>query len=333
MLAGLAMRPRLPLTVIGGFLGAGKTTLLNRLLRDSRGRRFAVLVNDFGALNIDAELVANNAGDTISLTNGCVCCSIGDDLTRALIAVIEAPTRFDGVVIEASGVSDPWRIAQVGLADPALCLDGIVVLVDASECLEHAADPLLADSLRRQLKSADLILVNKADLVDAGELARVHAWLDSVAAPTPRVETAQADVPLALLSSSALSPAGRDQDHGDRHAHDEDSGLRSSHHGHAGHDHGQSFETWSLRPEKDFSAQALRALLCGMPAGVLRLKGIVRTDDHGWAEIQFAGRRGWLREAIEPPTEGAAIIAIGLRGRLPVQALNAAFAASSRAGD
>lgn len=326
-------RPRLPLTVVGGFLGAGKTTLLNRLLGESQGRRLAVLVNDFGALNVDAELIASNAGDTIALTNGCICCSIGDDLTAALIRVLESPAPFDAVVIEASGVSDPWRIAQVALADPALSLDGVIVLVDASACLAHAADPLLADSLQRQLKAADLIVVNKTDLVDAGQRQRVREWLTSVASKTPRFETMQAKVPTPLLSSSALSldgPARVDGDAGAAtSAADEVSERKHDHdHGHS-HDHGDLFETWSSQPGRKLSAKALRLLLRDMPTDVLRLKGVLRTDEHGWAELQFAGRHGSLRKAQTAPASGAAVIAIGLRGRLPVQALHAAFEAAS----
>jgi G3E family GTPase len=308
---------RLPLTVIGGFLGAGKTTLLNHLLRESRGRRIAALVNDFGALNIDAELIAANAGDTIALTNGCVCCSIGDDLSRALARVIEAGLPFDAVIVEASGVSDPWRIAQVGLADPALSLEGVIVLVDASAVLEHSRDPLLADSLERQLRGADLIVVNKTDRADALERERVHAWVERVAGKTPRIEAVNAAVPRTLMEGPAL-PA-------DRGAHAEACGHGDENH----HDHAEAFESWSWRPRAVLSAAALRGLLRDMPAGVLRLKGLVRSDEHGWAELQFAGKHGSLRRCAPPAGDTPAIaVAIGLRGRLPRVRLEQAFGAA-----
>ncbi|MEO6268812.1 MAG: GTP-binding protein, partial [Lautropia sp.] len=190
---------RLPLTVIGGFLGSGKTTLLNHWLRGAGQQRLAVLVNDFGSLNIDADLVAAASGDMIALTNGCVCCSIGDDMNRALIRVLDADPPFDAVVIEASGVGDPWRIAQVGLADPGLAFGGVIVLLDASAAQAQAGDPLLADSVLRQLRAADLVLLNKTDLVSAGELAEVRAWLEGVVGGAPVLETVAARVPPILL--------------------------------------------------------------------------------------------------------------------------------------
>ncbi len=309
---------RIPLTVIGGFLGAGKTTLLNRLLRESRGRRFAVLINDFGALNIDAELVASTTGDTIALTNGCVCCSIGDDLSSALIRVLASSAPFDAVVIEASGVSDPWRIAQIGLAAPELILEGVIVLVDASAVLDQARDPLLADSLQRQLKAADLIVLNKTDLVDERERLRVREWISMVVGPLPIFETAQAVVPLPLLSGIAqpcAEPGCDDADH--------DHPPNEAHH------HAEMFETWSCRPAFALSAQALRIALKNMPAGVLRLKGIVCTDEHGWSELQFSGRHGSLRKATAAPTGGAAVVAIGLQQRLPRAELDTLFGSSA----
>src|SRR3954471_13706975 len=138
----LRAAPRsLPFTVIGGFLGAGKTTLLNRLLVEPHGLRLAVLVNDFGRINIDAALVASRSADTIALTNGCACCSVSGDLTRALVDLAQREDPPHAIVIEASGVADPRSLAQVALANPALRLDALVTIVDAETLFTHAADP------------------------------------------------------------------------------------------------------------------------------------------------------------------------------------------------
>ncbi len=317
---------RLPFTVIGGFLGAGKTTLLNHWLRHAGGQRLAVLVNDFGALNIDAELVAASAGDTVALSNGCVCCSIGDDLAAALIRVIAERSRFDAVVIEASGVSDPWRIAQIGLADAALGLDGVIVLVDAAAVLAQAADPRLADSVERPLAHADIVVINHIDQVDATELAAVRAWVTGRAPRATLVLAEQARVPLPLLSGAASGVPEPADARGPACGH-----AHAGPPGDAVH-HDSQFETWAVEPRHVCSAAALRALLGAMPAGVLRLKGVVATDQHGWSELQFAGRHGNLRRAARPPVYGSALVAIGLRGRLPVHLLQQAIDAAAAAG-
>jgi G3E family GTPase len=304
-------RPPLPLTVIGGFLGAGKTTLLNHWLRHAGGQRLAVLVNDFGAIAIDAALVESRAADTIALANGCVCCQIGDDLTRALIRVLAAVPRYDAVVVEASGVADPARVAQFGRADPGLVLEGVVVLVDAGAVLAQAGDPLLADTLERQLRAADLIVVNKCDLASAAERGRVWAWAATVAGATPLFETAGARLPLPLLGGLELPRA--------------DTAAPTPR-----HDPATLFETWSCRPARRHTAQALRAWLQQPPAGLLRLEGLLRTDESTWSAIQFAGRQGSVQAAAAPTAE-VGVVAIGLRGRLPVDELEAFFTGSGSA--
>ena len=320
---------RLPFTVIGGFLGAGKTTLLNHWLRHATGQRLAVLVNDFGALNIDAELIEANAGDTIALTNGCVCCQIGDDLSLALMRVLDSGTPFDAVVVEASGVSDPWRIAQLGRADPRLQLDGVIVLVDASAALTQSRDPLLADTLERQLKAADLILVNKVDLIDSAQRSVLRRWVESVAGSVTQYDTERSIVPLPLLSGLALNDAHL------RHA-ETQAGCAGHGHGPTNvHDdpaHGAVFDTWSCRPAGTFEPEALRAWLKAPPPGLLRLKGVLRTGSadpgDGWSELQFSGRHGTLRNSSAPST-GAALVAIALRGQLPTAQLSAFFERAS----
>ncbi len=324
--------PRLPFTVIGGFLGAGKTTLLNHWLRHAAGRRLAVLVNDFGALNIDTELIAANAGDTIALTNGCVCCQIGDDLSLALMRVLDSGTPFDAVVVEASGVSDPWRIAQLGRADPRLQLDGVIVLVDASAALAQSRDPLLADTLVRQLTAADLIVVNKVDLCDSAQRSELRRWVESVAGSVTQVDTERAFLPLPLLSGLALNDAHL------RHA-DEQAGCAPHEHDPAHqHDdpaHGALFDSWACRPAGTFEPQALRAWLKAPPPGLLRLKGLLRTVSAGpgtdWSELQFSGRHGTLHHSAVPHN-GAALVAIALRGQLPAAQLSGYFERSGVRG-
>jgi G3E family GTPase len=314
--------PRIPFTVIGGFLGAGKTTLLNHWLRNAGGQRLAVLVNDFGALNIDAMLVEANHGDTIALSNGCVCCQIGDELSLALLRVLDSGRRFDAVIVEASGVADPWRIAQLGRADPRLTLDAVIVLVDASAALADSRDPLLADTLERQVKAADLIVINKCDLLPAGEHAALQAWIASLAGATPSLETTLARLPVTMLSMAYLpAPHAKSEEVPDRCDHHEHE------HDHGDPEHGAQFDTWSCRPTKVLSASALRTWLKAPPPGVLRLKGVLRTQADAtpaWSELQIAGRRGTLRDA-PAPGGGAALVAIGLHGKLPRAALSLFF--------
>ncbi|WP_454721827.1 MULTISPECIES: CobW family GTP-binding protein [Cupriavidus] len=323
-------RARIPLTVIGGFLGAGKTTLLNRILSQVDGLRIAVLVNDFGAVNIDAALVRRRGADTISLANGCVCCQIGDDLTDALIRVMAQPQPPEWIVIEASGVSDPWRIAQVGLADPMLSLDGVVVLADALAIRAQAADARLGETIARQLKAADLIVLSKAEDLPERARADLRQWLRQQAGNVPVLAAVHGDLPLPALTGVAWR-GGRAGAQPHRHHAGCGCGEPVS--------HGELFDTWLLDTAGTvLRAADLHARLNAMPPGVLRVKGVVRTDRYGITELQFAGRRGTLRrlpatpsadmQAAMPADASAhgMVVAIGLRGALPKAALAQLFA-------
>lgn len=148
---------RVPFTLLGGYLGSGKTTLVNHALATSGGRRLVVLVNDLGAINIDVDLIAEHAGSTMSLTNGCVCCSIADDLGQTLEEIRAFTEPPDHILMELSGVAEPARVAPWA-ATTGYRLDGIVVTADAEQIDAQLTDELVGDSVRAQLVSADLVV-------------------------------------------------------------------------------------------------------------------------------------------------------------------------------
>ena len=315
--AALKMTTKIPFTVIGGFLGAGKTTLLNNWLRDLNGARVALLVNDFGELNIDASLIAGNHGDTIALTNGCVCCNLGDDLTQSLIKVLDKQPPFDAVIVEASGVSDPGRIAVMAQAAPELQRDAVLVMVDSSMLLKQWQDPLLVDTLKRQLHSADILVLNKIDLVDTKAIAQIMDHLNIHASEIPIVKAVEGRVPASILTGLKLtdfqhSCCDQSPDHEANHFHEDSNNL-----------HGNQFETWSAHPSQIWTLQQWETAFKVLDGSVLRMKGLVRSQEYDWTEVQWAGRRLHLKRAAQSPADGkATLVAIGLRSRLPHHILN-----------
>jgi hypothetical protein len=171
-----------PITILTGFLGAGKTTLLNRILTGNHGLRVGVLVNDFGAVNIDAELVVGVDGNMISLANGCVCCQIRDDLAESVTALLARPETVEYILLEASGVADPAGIFMT-FSDPGLRdrirLDSVTCVVDADQVFAHPEYPPLLDLKLRQVGFADMLILNKVGLAGPGQVAKVRDWLDS----------------------------------------------------------------------------------------------------------------------------------------------------------
>ena len=303
---------RTPLTIIGGFLGAGKTTLLNHVLRHA-GRRLTVLVNDFGAINIDADLVLKHEGNTLSLANGCVCCSIGDGLMEALARIAREPRRPDHVVVEASGVADPGRIGEIARIDPSFRLQGIVVLADAERLEALAADKYVGDTVRRQVEAADLVLLNKIDRVDEAARVRAAAWIRRHAPAAQLVETVEAAVPTALVL-------------GLEHADADAFGRESLHE----HGHADAFETWSFTSPRPVRPDALRQVLDALPDGILRGKGVLLVEnDPRPAILHGIGRRWSLTpDAAWTGPPGTRLVLIGLAGRLDPADLERRFAAA-----
>lgn len=297
-------------TVVGGFLGAGKTTLLNHVLVSAEGRRIAVLVNDFGAIDIDSGLISARSGETISLANGCICCSMADGLVVALLRLLERRPAPEHLVIEASGVGDPARIAEIAYADPSFRLDGIIVLADAERIRALAEDRRVGDTVRRQLAGADLVVLNKADLVAPEDLAGTRAWLHAEVPGARVVEAVQARVPLAVLLG----------EHSDR--------PREAvvHH----HAHELGFTSWSFTTERAFDRARLAAALDALPETVLRAKGLVALADAPLHRtvLQMVGRRHELvlGEPWGAELPSGRLVAIGLAGGIDAAALDALFA-------
>ena len=280
----------IPLTVIGGFLGAGKTTLLNRLLQEAAGPRYAVIVNDFGDLAIDGDLVAEHGGDTITFANGCLCCTMGDNLLATLNDLTRRRDPPEHIVVESSGVADPRQIADVAVLHPDLLRDLLIVLVDAETILERARDPRLQETVASQLDGADIVVLNKCDLVDRDRLARTRDWAARQAPQAAIVETEHARLPLALLFT--LAPDRR----GNR--------ARPA----PGHDHGARFRSTVLSLKRPLDLAALRARLTDLPSSILRAKGFVSSagDPAGLHLVQLSGRRLRIEPWTAPGRTGAA---------------------------
>ncbi len=281
---------RTPLTVVGGFLGAGKTTLVNRLLTQARGRT-AVLVNDFGAVNVDAGLILAHDGETLRLTNGCVCCSMSDDFMATLIRVLDAADPFDAIVIEASGVGDPWAIAEIALVEPQLVLHAVIVLADAERLCALLDDVRLGDTVKRQVKAADLVLLNKMDLVDEGALARASAALHALKPSLRIVPTTAAKLPEALLDTSSLPR----RDPGEAPA----------------ADHEALFHRVLYRSDTGFDRAGLERALAGLPTTLLRLKGFCLVNEAP-SVLQLVGARWSLTTSTPRPGAGPAIELVGV---------------------
>lgn len=275
---------RLPLSVIGGYLGAGKTTLINRLLGADHGLRIAVMVNDFGAINIDAALLKSASTDTIELTNGCVCCAMTGDLFFAIGDMLDRRPRPDHLVIEASGIADPAKIAAVAQTEPELLYGGILTLVDGLNFTGHLQEERIAEQLRAQVRCADFIAVTKTSDPDTATVDALHAlgaqhWHDAA--------DAHAIVNLLEARPNAIHQSSMPAAHPD-------------------------YVRCAIKDPPALSKKELACRLGQSPQGILRLKGILPAERGKFWEVHLVGRNYDI--AFRESADLTGLVVIGLDG-------------------
>ncbi len=286
----------LPLTILGGYLGAGKTTLINKLLAGRHGKRLTVLVNDFGAINIDAGLIAEHDSDTISLANGCACCQLQDDALKQLQELAAMPDPPDHILVEASGAGEPARLAYLGFGVSGLQLSGIYVAIDAETIATKQHDKFTGKLVKRQIAQADFCLLTKADLTE-DDGAAAHGIIGSltdapIAEPDDKVLADMLSGAPFSLRSSALR-----LDEADLSRRNPTEGWMKA---------DELFDSFTLTADAPLDLEKLTALLDTLP--------LVRGKGHtGTHRLQLVGQRYTL---IEADNRRAELVFIAEKGKV-----------------
>jgi G3E family GTPase len=256
---------RLPVTIITGFLGSGKTTLLNYILENQHGLRIAVMLNEIGDIAIDNELVIAT-GEMVELSNGCICCTINNDLVQALYRVLRRNAQLDYVILETTGVADPLPVALTLLRSEfrdLMRIDSIITLADAEN---FSLDRFASEAAANQLRYGDIILLNKCDLVSEERLDQIEQKIRHVREGARILRTTGAQIALPLiLGIDLFSPHRLFAAQGDDHE---------------GHDHllADGFESVSFESERRFAPKAFQLFLEQLPDNVFRAKGVLAID-------------------------------------------------------
>jgi len=299
------MAEKIPVTVLTGYLGAGKTTLLNRILTEDHGRKFAVIVNEFGEIGIDNDLVVGADEEVFEMNNGCICCTVRGDLIRIIEGLLKRRGKFDAILVETTGLADPAPVAQTFFVDAdvreAARLDAVVTIADAKWLAERLKD---APEAKNQIAFADVIILNKTDLVGPDELDEVEARIRAINPYAKLHKTVNCAVPLdAVLGRNAfdlqrileIEPEFLNgaNDHDDHHDHDHD--HAHGHHGHHDdehdhhashglkHYHDEDMQSVALSIEGDIDPEKfmpwLQDYVHREGASILRAKGILAFKD------------------------------------------------------
>jgi G3E family GTPase len=285
----VARSVNIPVVIVSGFLGAGKTTLMHHLLTADHGMKIAAMVNDFAALNIDEALISDVSDDTTALANGCICCSLSGGVARSLAEIEARPEPVEAILVEASGVSDPAAIAQVANTVDGIALDCIVTVVDAAD---FQTDTTWRTLLVRQVAAANLVLLNKTDLVPAAALDATVAQRAVMAQNAQILRTINCAVPPAVVLENAIQP---------------DVALNTAAH-HS--DHG--FATVILEAHEPIDRASVEAVLKDLPDGIARLKGFLQLKDAPQTPLllQCVGRR-WTWHTAPEPSVKTGLVVIG----------------------
>ncbi|WP_392533256.1 CobW family GTP-binding protein [Nostoc sp. C117] len=289
----------MPVTIITGFLGSGKTTLLNHILNNQQGLKTAVLVNEFGEIGIDNELIVSTGENMVELNNGCICCTINNDLVDAVYKVLERQENLDYLVVETTGLADPLPVALTFLGTELrdlTRLDSIITVVDAAN---YSLDLFNSQAAYSQIAYGDVIVLNKADLVDEATLTELERKINEVKEGARILRTTRSQVPLPLILSVGLFESDKyfdtvvdDHDHHDHNHHDHDHDHSTCGHDHHDHDHdhhahnhsdhleNDGFTSISFQSDKPFSIKKFQYFLDNqLPSNIFRAKGIMWFDE------------------------------------------------------
>jgi G3E family GTPase len=264
----LGSKARLPVTVISGFLGSGKTTLVNHILANQHGLKVAVIVNEIGDIGIDSELIIGTGEDMAELSNGCICCSLNNDLVDAIFRVLHRDKTFDYLVVESTGLADPLPIVLTFMRSEfrdLVRVDSVITIADAHN---FAIELFESEAAHNQLRYADIILLNKCDLASTQRLCAIEEEIRSISRGARIVPTTCCQVPLPLILSVGLFQSDRYFADGSEHV--------DGDHGHLAND---GFEALSFQSDRPFAADRLQYFLEQLSDNIFRAKGLLWIDE------------------------------------------------------